>query len=122
MAIKDVKIYSALPAVARTTTATGSAVDLAGSLSGVENVKAFLDVGAITTAGTLTVKIQHSDTTTSADFTDISGATFTAVTSSTGTQEIHFYTAKRYVRAVGTFAGSDGYTFAVSLAAKQRSI
>ncbi len=99
-------VKALLQALARTTNASGSAVDLQGSMNpGVRNIKAVLDVGAITgTAGTtlsLDCKIQDSATTTPGDFTDVSGASFTQVTT-TGTQEIHFVTNKRYVRAVST--------------------
>lgn len=116
----DIKILA--PAVARTTTVTGSAVDLQTYIQpGGRKMKAFLDVGAITTAGTLNVKIQESSTTTAADFADIAGATFTEVTSTTGGEAIHFQTMKRYIRTVGTFgASTNGYTFGVYALAELR--
>lgn len=111
-------------AVARTTSADGSAVDLQGYINpGGRNMKAYLDVGAITTATVLTMKIQDSDTTTAADFTDVSGASFTglAVANTTATnQTIHFKTNKRYVRASCTFTNGGGVTFGVYLLAEKR--
>lgn len=117
-------VLTLLGAVARTTTATGSAVDLQGYVNpGGRAMKAYLDVGAITTAGPLEAKIQHSDTTTAADFTDISGATFTGYTVSQTTatnQTIHFVTTKRYVRAVVTLTNGGGHSFGVYLLAEKR--
>lgn len=99
-------VKTLLAAKARTTNANGSAVDLQGSMDpGVRNIKAYLDLGTLQgTAGTtlsLDVKIQDSATTTSGDFTDISGAAFTQLTT-VGNGTLHFVTNKRYVRAVAT--------------------
>lgn len=117
-------VLTLLGAVARTTSASGSAVDLQGYVNpGGRNMKAYLDIGAITTAGDFALKLQDSDTTTAADFTDISGASFTALTASntTATNEaIHFRTAKRYVRAVSTVGNGTGHTFGVFVLAEKR--
>jgi hypothetical protein len=117
-------ILTLLGAVARTTTVDGSAVDLKGYINpGGRQMKAYLDVGAVTTATVLTAKIQDSDTTTAADFTDISGATFTglAVANTTATnQTIHFRTNKRYVRISTTFTNGGGVTFGAYLLAEKR--
>lgn len=116
----DIKVL--VPAAGRTTSATGAAVDLQNYINpGGRQMKALLDVGVITTAGTLDVKIQHSDTTTAGDFADISGATFTQVTASTGAEAIHFRTNKRYIRALATFgASTNGYSFGVYALAELR--
>ncbi len=89
-----------------TTTTQGSAIDLQGYINpGGRTLKAVLLSGtALGTNVSVTVKIQDSDDTTAANFTDISGAAFTAITT-TGTPspgEIHFQTRKRYIRAVAT--------------------
>ena len=111
-----------LPAIASTTTASGSAVDLATTVHTLgRQMKAFLDVGAITTAGTLDVKMQEDTTSGFTAAADISGATFTQVTDTTTSEEIHFRATKRYVRAVATFgAATNGYTFGVYLLTEQR--
>ena len=89
----------------------------------VRAMKAYLDLGAVTTAGPLTVKIQHSDTTTAADFTDATGGAFTVipVTTTTATNEaIHFTTTKRYVRAISTCTNGAGHSYGVFLLAEKR--
>ena len=117
-------VLTLLGAVARTTTTTGSAVDLAGYVNpGGRAMKAYLDLGAVTTAGPLTVKIQHSDTTTAADFTDATGGGFTVipVETTTATNEaIHFVTTKRYVRALATCTNGAGHSYGVYLLAEKR--
>lgn len=113
-----------LSAKARTTTATGSAVDLRGYINpGGRNMKAYLNCGeAAGTTISIAVKLQDSDTTTAADFTDISGATFTTLTTTAAaTEAIHFKTAKRYIRAVATH-GTDmtSASYAVVVLAENR--
>jgi len=60
-----------------------------------------------TDSGSVDYKLQESNTTVDSDFTDITGATATStVDSDTGTvREIHFFTAKRYLRGYQTIAG-----------------
>lgn len=117
-------IKTLLAAAARTTSADGAAVDLQGYVNpGGRAMKAYLDLGAVTTAGPLTVKMQHSDTTTAADFTDVSGGGFTVipVSTTTATQEaIHFVTTKRYVRAVAACTNGAGHSYGVYLLAEKR--
>ena len=121
---QNLAILTLLGASARTTSVDGSAVDLQGYVNpGGRNIKAYLDVGAITTAGPLTVKLQDSDTTTAADFTDIGGAAFDGYTVSQTTplnQTLHFRTSKRYVRAVAGFTNGGGHSFGVYLLAEKR--
>jgi hypothetical protein len=95
--------------IAQTTSANGTYVDL-GPMS-ANMATAALMVGAVSgTQGTLDVKIQAS-TATNTGFADIPGATFTQVTTSGLTtggafQLISFQVPQRYVRAVGTMAGT----------------
>lgn len=107
--VENVEVKELLSPSVRTTSANGSAVDLQATIHpGGREIKAYLNLSS--TAGTspsVTGKIQDSDTTTAADFTDVSGATFTAITSTAGgTEAIHFQTNKRYVRAVLTFTAN----------------
>lgn len=118
-------VLTLLGAVARTTSATGSAVDLQGYVNpGGRAMKAYLDLGAVTTAGPLTVVIQDSDTTTAADFTNATDGAFTVipVTTTTATNEaIHFKTAKRYVRALATATNGGGHSYGVFILAEKRT-
>ena len=98
---------SIVPA-ALTTTTSGAAVDL---MDGVGNMGfGVMQVGAVSgTQGTLDVKIQECATT-NGTWTDVTGATFTQVTTSgttTSTPALaSFKHTKRYVRAYATFAGT----------------
>ena len=99
---------SLVPA-ALTTSVAGSPVDLIDSNANMAS--ALLQVGAVSgTQGSLTVKMQECATT-NGTFVDITGATFTAVTTSGTTtsgavQIISFQRQKRYVQAYCTFSGT----------------
>jgi hypothetical protein len=117
-------VLSLLGASARTTSADGSAVDLQGYTNpgGNRAMKAYLDVGAITTATVLTAKVQHSDTTTAADFTDAASFTVVPVSQTTPSNNtIHFSTTKRYVRGVFTVTNGGGISFGMYLLAEKRA-
>jgi hypothetical protein len=103
---KQFSAITVLAAKAYTTSQSGAAIDLQGYINpGGRTMKAILSSGeGAGTTVSVAVKMQDSDTTTAADFTDISGATFTSL-STTGVsaiQSIHFQTRKRYLRAVTT--------------------
>jgi hypothetical protein len=122
--LSKLRLQPALVCAARTgsTSYSGSAIDLAGTINvGGRQVKALLDVGAVTTAGSLDVKFQEDTTSGFTSPTDISGAAFTQVTTSTGSEEIHFRATKRYVRAYAAVeASTNGYTFGVYLLTELR--
>lgn len=93
---------------ALTTTTNGTAVDLMDMVGNMGF--AVMQVGAVSgTQGTLDVKLQES-TATNTGFTDLTGATFTQVTTSglttTAPYVASFIPTKRYVRAYATFAGT----------------
>lgn len=119
--LSSLDVLEALSAISRTTTATGSAVDLQGYVTNHE-LSAFLDQGTATgTAISVDIKIQESDTTTSADFSDISGATFTNLSGTQSQQSIQFKTNKRYVRAVATHGTNmTAATYYVGIIARSR--
>ena len=99
-----------LPAQAASSTATGSAVDMQGYAHGRRRLKGIvvcLPTGADANE-TCDVKLQESDTTTSGDFADITGATFTQILQPGGakSEEISFTLKKRYIRAIATLAGT----------------
>lgn len=99
----------------RTSTLTGSAVDLQG-LSGEATV--ILDSSAATagTNPTLDVKIQDSADG-STGWADVTGAAFTQVTSTASQQRLSVNVSeiKRYVRTVGTLGGTSTPTFVYSV-------
>ncbi len=91
---------------------TGVAVDMATAAN--NNCFAIMNIGTV--AGTETVfigKVQEATSSTAGTgataFTDISGAVFSTMTSTTGAQiiqTINFQRSQRYVRFVSTIAGT----------------
>lgn len=122
--MQAIAVVELVRAARMTTSADGSAVDLRTYTNpGGKQMKAVLSLGGVAgTTPSITVKIQHSDTTTAGDFADITSATFTAATTN-GTETIHFQTTKRYVRTVTTFTSDTTQgDVAVVLAAEKRVI
>lgn len=96
-------------AARRTSTLTGTEIDVL-HYEGVALVVLNASAGTGTNP-TLDVKLQHSDTTTSGDFADVTGATFTQVTGVAGTAGVQILRVnvsdlKRYLRVIGTIAGT----------------
>lgn len=96
-------------------TATGAGtpanVDLQGSNDFEGDIAFIIDAAAAGSGVTLTAKLQHSDTTTSGDFVDITGGGFTAVGANTAFQEKIYLNSndlKRYVRVYFTVSGGTG--------------
>jgi len=94
-------VQLAVPAV-RTATVTGTGIDCQdyeGTMFGVQQV------GTVSgTTPTLDGKFQ--DSADDSTYADITGATFTQVTTSTSVQTIRLLRTKRYVRYVGTIGGT----------------
>lgn len=118
-ALAQAVVLALAAAARRTTTLTGSATDV---LSYEGEALIVLNASAATagTNPTLDVKLQHSDTTTSGDFTDVAGATFTQVTDVSGTAgvqtlKLNVSDLKRYLRVIGTIGGTDTPTFDFSV-------
>ena len=109
-----------------TTTAAGTELDLSKHFvnPGKREMKAVL--GALETvasdSGSLAYKLQHSNTTVDSDFSDISGAAFTTLQDSDTNvlQQIHFFTARRYVRGYRTLAGGADWAISCALFAVKR--
>ena len=110
-AVNDWAALSYLPAIAAPTAAlatsvTGTGVDCL-SLDG--NMGALQVVGTVaSTSFTYAGKIQESDTATGT-YSDIAGATFAAIGSTTGAQitgATSFQRTKRFLRYVGTIGGT----------------
>lgn len=103
----------------RTASADGTGFDLEGS-NGAEGEAIVILASDAASAGvtpTLDVKLQESDAEGSG-YTDISGATFTQVTTSQALEKITINTndVKRYLRAVGTIGGTSSPAFTYSVA------
>ncbi len=113
LAFAPVPLVLAAP-VARTSTYTGTAIDLLD----YEGFGLFVLNASAATAGTsptLDCKLQESDVSGSG-FADITGATYTQVTSVSGTAgaqklALNVSNLKRYVRLIGTFGGTNTPTF-----------
>lgn len=97
-------VVSLIPAVI-SATGTGSAIDL----QGFNSAEFIVNTGAIASAGDYTVKIQHSATTTSGDFTDCASTdllgTLPASLAADTVYRVGYKGGKRYVRHVITKNG-----------------
>lgn len=118
--IDAVKALFTIRPVTATTTQTGTGVDTLGYNSAM----VVLEVGAVSgTTPTLDVKIQ--DSADNSAFADVTGLTFTQVTTSNNSQTLRIeglnssYTGtarRRYLRAVGTIAGTTpSFAFGVEI-------
>jgi hypothetical protein len=108
---------------ATTANSSGAAVDLTSYVAaGARQLKAYLSVGTVTSTGHLVVKLQESDTSAEAGFSDITGAVFTATANSslTGGESIYFRTNKRYVRAIGSASDTANVDYGVYLMLPKR--
>lgn len=85
---------------ANTAAATGSWIDVRGYTEG--ELAILQQVGAVT--GSITGKIQDADDGSGTNAADVTGATFTAVSSANNVQKIVLKagSARRYIRYVGT--------------------
>jgi hypothetical protein len=104
------------PTASEASTFTGATTNIAdlGDFDG--DIQVILDAGAAAASGTMTGKIQHSDTTTSGDFSDVTGGGFTAVAQAASKQVITLNRneLKRYIRFVGTIAASGTTIYSVN--------
>lgn len=105
---------------AKTSTVTATGIDISGYEGGLLLIQ---NVGVVSgTSPTLDGKWQSS--TDDSTYTDISGATYTQVTATTSSQKVGFdvKNAAKYIRYVGTIAGtSPSFTMGVQiLGQKQR--
>ena len=111
----ELTFASIVDIAAKTTTVTSSAVDLLGKI-GKQVVQQ--NVGTVSgTTPTLDGKIQDSDDG-STGWADVTGVTFTQVTTSNSLQQavIDTRSTKRYIRYVGTIAGTTpSFTMGVEL-------
>lgn len=105
-------------AAATTTTGGHGAVDM---ITADGPIAAVLNVGTVSgTTPTLDTKLQEA-TSSAGAWSDITGATFTQVTTSQQAQTIRCLRTKQYVRATSTLAGtSPSFTLGVTLIGQLR--
>jgi hypothetical protein len=103
------------PVAEETATFTGATTNIADLKDFDGEIQVILDAGAAAASGTMTGKLQHSDTTTSNDFSDVTGGGFTAVAQAASKQvkTLNRDALKRYIRFVGTIASSGTTTYSV---------
>ena len=104
------------PVASETSTFTGATTNIADLVAFDGHIQIILDAGAAASSGTMTGKIQHSDTTTDGDFSDVSGGGFTAVAQAVSKQVLALNrdALKRYIRFVGTIAASGTTIYSVN--------
>jgi hypothetical protein len=104
------------PLAQETATFTGATTNIADLKDFDGEIQIILDSGAAAASGTMTGKIQHSDTTDNADFSDVTGGGFTAVAQAVSKQvmTLNRDALKRYIRFVGTIASSGTTTYSVN--------
>jgi hypothetical protein len=104
------------PVASETATFTGATTNIADLQALDGDIQIMLDSGAAAASGTMTGKIQHSNTTTSGDFVDVTGGGFTAVGQTAAKQVITLSKddLRRYIRFVGTIASSGTTTYSVN--------
>lgn len=104
------------PLAQETATFTGATTNIADLKDFDGEIQIILDSGAAAASGTMTGKIQHSDTTTAGDFSDATGGGFTAVAQAVSKQvmTLNRDALKRYIRFVGTIADSGTTTYSVN--------
>jgi hypothetical protein len=104
------------PLAQETATFTGATTNIADLKDFDGEIQIILDSGAAAASGTMTGKIQHSDTTDNADFSDVTSGGFTAVAQAVSKQvmTLNRDALKRYIRFVGTIAASGTTTYSVN--------
>ncbi len=114
--IEKLQHFPLHPVGEETATFTGATTNIADLKDFDGEIQIILDAGAAAASGTMTGKIQHSDTTTSNDFTDVTGGGFTAVAQAASKQvkTLNRDELKRYIRFVGTIASSGTTTYSVN--------
>jgi hypothetical protein len=104
------------PLAQETATFTGATTNIADLKDFDGEIQIILDSGAAAASGTMTGKIEHSDTTDNADFSAVTGGGFTAVAQAASKQvmTLNRDALKRYIRFVGTIASSGTTTYSVN--------
>lgn len=114
--IEKLQHFPLHPVAEETATFTGATTNIADLKDFDGDIQIILDAGAAAASGTMTGKIQTSDTTTTGDFSDVVGGGFTAVAQAASKQVLTLNrdALKRYIRFVGTIASSGTTTYSVN--------
>lgn len=114
--LEKIQHFPLHPVASEASTFTGATTNIADLTDFDGDIQVILDAGAAASSGTMTGKIQHSDTTTSNDFSDVTGGSFTAVAQAAAKQVITLNrdALKRYIRFVGTIASSGTTIYSVN--------
>lgn len=114
--LEKLQHFTLHPAASETATFTGATTNIADLKDLDGDIQIILDAGAAAASGTMTGKIQHSDTTTDGDFSDVTGGGFTAVAQEASKQvkTLNRDALKRYIRFVGTIASSGTTVYSVN--------
>lgn len=104
------------PVASEAATFTGATTNIADLQALDGDIQIMMDSGAAAASGTMTGKIQHSNTTTSGDFVDVTGGDFTAVAQAASKQILTLSKddLRRYIRFVGTIAASGTTIYSVN--------
>lgn len=107
------KAVSTIANDARTADINGTGVDARGFAQAL----VIMDLGDLTDAGTLAIKLQESDD--NSTFTDITGAAYTVATNADDglvkLGSVRLHKKGRYLRAVGDGDGTQSHTYGVIL-------
>lgn len=115
--IVQANVVEALACAERTSTVTGSAVDVR-EYEGKGQVILMSSAATAGTSPTLDVKLQDS-TTSGGSYSDVTGATFTQVTDAADSTEmipIDFDASDGFIKVVGTIGGTSTPTFQFGVA------
>ena len=104
------------PVASETATFTGATTNIADLHALDGDIQIILDSGAAAATGTMTGKIQHSNTTNAGDFVDVPGGGFTAVAQAASKQVLTLSKddLRQYIRFVGTIAASGTTSYSVN--------
>ena len=114
--LEKIQHFPLHPVASEAATFTGATTNIADLKDFDGDIQVILDAGAAGGSGTMTGKIQHSDTTETGDFSDATGCGFTAVAQAAAKQVITLNrdALKRYIRFVGTIASSGTTIYSVN--------
>ena len=109
----NIGVVNALSPAVQAATIKGNAIDT----KGFGSIAFVVNSGAIASAGDFTVKVQESDTTTDADFSDVAasdlaGNTLPASLAADSSYKVSYVGNKRFIRVLSTSTGGTG-NFAV---------
>jgi hypothetical protein len=115
--LEKLQHFRLLPTASRTSSFTGETTNIADLTDLEGDIQIILDAGAGSGGTTtLALKIQHSDTTTDGDFSDVTDGGFTSLTTVASKQVLTLSSdsIKRYIRLVTTQGAGSTYLLSVN--------